>query len=389
MQRNCYRPKSDAVNKIATLILAVIITSCVQGNTETERTAVKEEEVVVENNRTVVTIKKEAFYINDEPTYADRTWNGHKVEGLLFNSRMVQGIFDDLNPESKGTFTYPDTGEWDPDRNTNEFVDAMKSWRDHGVLAFTLNLQGGSPMGYGNRDWVNSTFDAQGKLREAYMNRLEKILKRADELGMVVILGYFYFGQDQYLENEEAVINATDNITDWLVQEGYRNVLVEVNNECNVRYDHEILQPERVHELIARVQERSKGTLLVSTSYGGGTIPKPNVVRASDYLLLHGNDVDDPDKIREMIRVTREVEGYRPMPILFNEDDHYDFDQDDNNLVAAVGAYASWGYFDFRRSDDPFEEGFQSVPVDWRISTERKKSFFDKVAQITGYVKNE
>ena len=54
-----------------------------------------------------------------------------------------------------------------------------------------------------------------------------------------------------------------------------------------------------------------------------GTIPKPNVVKASDFLLLHGNGVSNPDKIAEMVRKTREVEGYRPMPILFNEDDHY------------------------------------------------------------------
>jgi hypothetical protein len=33
-------------------------------------------------------------------------------------------------------------------------------------------------------------------------------MKRADELGMVVILGYFYIGQDQYLEDEKAVVDA-------------------------------------------------------------------------------------------------------------------------------------------------------------------------------------
>jgi hypothetical protein len=37
------------------------------------------------------------------------------------------------------------------------------------------------------------------------MDRLEIIIDRADELGMVVMLGYFYFGQDENLEDEEAV----------------------------------------------------------------------------------------------------------------------------------------------------------------------------------------
>ncbi len=50
--------------------------------------------------RTAVSIKGDMFYINGKPTYAGRKWKGHKIEGLLLNSRMVQGIFDDLNPET-------------------------------------------------------------------------------------------------------------------------------------------------------------------------------------------------------------------------------------------------------------------------------------------------
>jgi hypothetical protein len=66
-----------------------------------------------------------------------------RVEGLLLNCRMVQGIFDDLNPETRSLWDYPD-GLWDAERNTREFVAAMSEWRDHGLLSFTINLQGGS-----------------------------------------------------------------------------------------------------------------------------------------------------------------------------------------------------------------------------------------------------
>ena len=45
------------------------------------------------------------------------------------------------------------------------------------------------------------------------------------------------------------------------------------------------------------------------------------------------------------------------MPVLFNEDDHYGFDQPTNNMVAAIQAFASWGYFDYRRDGEPFEDG--------------------------------
>ena len=127
-----------------------------------------------------------------------------------------------------------------------------------------------------------------------------------------------------------------------------------------------------------------KHSLLVGTSYGGNTLPKLNVVKASDFLLLHGNGVKEPKRFGEMVRETRKVEGYRPMPILFNEDDHFDFDKPTNNFVEAVGEFASWGYFDYRMKGEGFDEGYQSVPVNWKTSSERKKGFFKLLSDITG-----
>jgi hypothetical protein len=86
-----------------------------------------------------------------------------------------------------------------------------------------------------------------------------------------------------------------------------------------------------------------------------------------------------------MVKDTRAVQGYTPKPILFNEDDHFDFDKDWNNFIAAVSAYASWGFFDFRMKDEGFEDGYQSVPVDRGINSPRKKGFFNLMKTITGY----
>jgi hypothetical protein len=337
--------------------------------------------------RTTVSIVGDAFQINGEPTYKGRVWHGHKIEGLLLNARLVQGAFDDRNPQTVTRWAYPDTGAWEAERNTREFVAAMPEWRRHGLLAFTLNLQGGSPQGYSREQpWHNSAFEADGSLRPDYTARLERILDRADELGMVVILGYFYFGQDERLRDEAAVLRATDHATRWLLDHDWRHVLVEINNECNVNYDHPILRPDRVHELIRRVQGTAPAgrRLLVGTSYGGGTIPRENVVRTADFLLIHGNGIAEPARIREMVRQTRAVPGYTSKPILFNEDDHFNFDQPENNFVAAVGEYASWGYFDYRMKGEGFDEGYQSVPVNWSLSSARKRGFFRLLAEITG-----
>jgi hypothetical protein len=53
----------------------------------------------------------------------------------------------------------------------------------------------------------------------------------------------------------------------------------------------------------------------------------------------------------------------------------------------AVKAYASWGYFDYRMRGEGYENGFQSVPVNWNISSPRKKGFFNKLKEITGGLK--
>jgi hypothetical protein len=75
---------------------------------------------------------------------------------------------------------------------------------------------------------------------------------------------------------------------------------------------------------------------------------------------------------------------------VFNEDDHYDFDRPVNNMAVATAYHASWGYFDAgpgaggRSARSDYVEGYQNVPVNWTINTERKRAFFDKVREITG-----
>jgi len=350
--------------------------------------------------KTIVSIEGRSFLIDGRATYEGRRHEGMKIEGLLLNARLVQGIFDDLNPRTRGRWDYPD-GPWDPQRNTDEFVAAMPTWRAHGLLSFTINLQGGSPTGYSkDQPWHNSAFAADGGLptslqaglRGDYMARLEQILDEADELGMAPIVGFFYFGQDQRLADEQAVLRATENATDWLLGKGYANCLVEIGNEVdNAKYDREIITAGRCHELIQLVQARSAGRvaspagrLLVSASLCGGVIPPASLAAAGDFLLIHGNGVSRPERTREMVDQCRELPGCADKPVLFNEDDHFDFDAADNNMLAAVGRYASWGYFDYRMEGEGFDEGYQSVPVNWGISSARKRGFFGLLAKLTG-----
>lgn len=342
-------------------------------------------------HQTTIGIDGESFTINGELTYPGRHYRDMRIEGLLLNARLVQGIFDDLNPETRSIWDYPN-GPWDPDRNTREFIAAMPTWRRAGLISFTINFQGGSPQGYSkDQPWHNSAFEADGSLRPDYLDRLKRILDEADRLGMAPIVGLFYFGQDERLADEKAVIDATHNAVAWLAGQGYRNLLIEIANEVNVpRYEHEIIQPHRAHELIEHARKTSDGRYPVGTSMGGGAIPPDNIIEHSDLILIHGNGVGDkqghgdPDRIREMCDAVRGKSSYRGQPIVFNEDDHFDFDADDNNMLAAVSRYASWGYFDYRMKGEGYEDGYQSVPVQWEPVSARKRGFFRLLAEVTG-----
>jgi hypothetical protein len=92
-------------------------------------------------------------------------YQGVRIEGLLTNCRMDPGIFDDLNTATRSRWRYPDTRKWDPGRNTREFIEAMPEWRRHGLLSFTLSLQGSS-LGSNAKEvfWDSSAFKPRRNL---------------------------------------------------------------------------------------------------------------------------------------------------------------------------------------------------------------------------------
>jgi len=332
------------------------------------------------NVSTEIAIDGNRFFINGVPTYKGRSWRGHKIEGLLMNTRMVNGIFDDRNRETIANWKYADTGVWDADRNTREFVAAMPEWRRHGVLSFNVNMQGGNPRGYAPKQpWVTGAFLPNGDIIPEYLNRLRLILDKANELGMAPQLGVFYFGQDQVLESDAAIRRALKNTIEFVLTREYKHVLLEVANECNnSKYDQPLLKQDVIPLLMkeARSITVRRRRLLVGTSFNGNTLPTEEVTAVSDFLLLHGNGVKDPNRIREMVRQVRKQKTYAGQPVLFNEDDHFDFDQPDNNYIAAVSEYASWGIMDV--------EGYQTIPANWGIDTDRKRGFFKLTKEMTG-----
>jgi hypothetical protein len=359
---------------------------------------------------TQIGISGTEFTLDGTPTYPGRTYEGKKIQGLLFNVRAVQATFDDANPETRQHWTYPDTGEWDPDRNVRELCAALPSWRDHGILGFTINLQGGGPLYVPEiyHKYDNNGFTPEGAIKAAYAERVAQVLACADELGMTVIVGMFYWMFVRRMVDEAALWRAADELLTFLESTRRQNVLIEIANEIDVVLDHtpyDLFTPDRQADMIVALREQHP-EFLYSTSGGGAKadtgrgMPSPALVEADDFVLIHGNGLR-PAGVEAAIQAIRAMPAYQanPKPIVINEDSPAV-----PNLEAAWRNGASWGYYDqgFEgQADDPyvhyaprprwntgpFEElvGFQTPPVNWTINSPFKRAFFARVAEVTGH----
>ena len=360
---------------------------------------------------TELTIRGKEFVLDGQPTYPGRAFEGHRIQGLLFNVRAVQATFDDANPETRKYWAYPDTGVWDPERNVREFCQALPTWRTYGVLGFTINFQGGGPLYvpeiYQNYD--NNGFTPEGKLKPAYADRVSCVLRHADELGMAVIVGLFYWVNLLKMQDEAAIWRAAHEALEFLAGTGRRNLLIEIANEIEVvakRTPYDIFKPERQPEMIEKLRA-AHPTLLYSTSHMAFNVrpaqgqPPARLIETVDYVLLHGNGTRPP-QLEAALQALQAMPAFQqnPKPIVINEDSPAV-----PNLDAAWRNYASWGYYDQgfagqaetedpytwyedkpRWNTGPFEalSGFQTPPVNWGVNTPFKRAFFNRVAEVTG-----
>ncbi|WOO39894.1 hypothetical protein [Rubellicoccus peritrichatus] len=352
--------------------------------------------------KTNLLIQDTDFIINGTPTYVGRIWNGNRIEGLLFNSRCIQAIFDDSNPDTRPHWNYPDTGVWDAERNTDEFCAALPVYRRHGLLGVTIGMQGGGSI-YTDEIYEAyhaSTFREDGSLEPAWLRRLDRVLKAADDCGMVVIVSYFYWMHARRLADEKAVARGVKDLTEYLSNSGYKNLIIEIGNEMELfkRIPHRNLHPDRVHELIQLAQEVCERKILVTaSSIGAAENPFGPWLENVDIHTLHGNGLTPAELTEKLERFKAQPEVIdRPIPIIINEDSIYT-----GNMDAALAAGVSWGYYsqgngaDYKDLTDwtaPRESsyealsGFQTLPVNWSINTKEKKNFFNHVAEVTGSV---
>jgi len=320
--------------------------------------------------QTHVAIQGEKFLINGKLTYSEIENSHVSAHGLLMNARFIQGIFDDKADRSR--FARFGREVYDPDKHTDDLIAALPEWYSYGLRAFTVGLQGGGPV-YTIEDWSsidNNPYSADGKeLDPAYANRLDRLIRAADQIGMVVIVSLFYQAQIFRLHDGEAIRNAVKTACTHLKNKNYTNVIIEVANEMNVggfKKRPIICSPEGMAYLIELARETSGG-MPVGSSLGGGDISK-EVAKASDVILIHANNLTR----QEYYNMIKKVRGWGfNKPIVCNEDSPCI-----GMIDVAFRTNTSWGYYNNLTKQEP--------PADWGVTKGEDFFFARRMAEGIG-----
>lgn len=303
--------------------------------------------------KTTVSIVGDKWYFNDQIINP-----GSPAEGLLMNVRMVNTVFEDRGYELEKLLP-----GFDPDTNTDAFIAKIPEYVRSGVNAFTICLQGGMP---GYEGAINTAFNADGTLRDDYLQRVNRVIRACDENSAVVILSLFYQRQHSHysaLAGKESIMNATRNAVEWLQAKGYTNVVLEISNEYRHGgfrnwQDGEWLMSEEGQVELIELARRVYPELLVSTSGMGDGRFHELLAGAADFLLIHFNNTVIgyiPARIEEL-----RIYG---KPIVCNEDDKYEKEGAASQALSVLNG-CGWGYmglpvnqlipFEFRGvEDDP------------------------------------
>ena len=317
--------------------------------------------------KTHLAIEGEKFLINGKLTYSEIDGTRPSAYGLLINARFIQGIFDDaMEPERFARWGH---SEWDARANTERLIAALPEWYRYGLRAFTTGFQGGGPcFTEPNHTIQNNPFGADGLNLDAdYAERMDKLIRGADAVGMVVIVSFFYGSQTRWLKDEKAIRNAVTTASRFV--KGYPNVIIEVANEMNIGAfaHHPIIQePEGMVNLLELARKESGG--LPCGCSGGGGYRNREVAEASDVILIHGNGCTR-QRYHNMIR---EVQSWNlNRPIVCNEDS-----QAIGQLQVAYKTQTSWGYYNNMTKQEP--------PADWGITTGEDTFFAHRMAEGIG-----
>ncbi len=288
--------------------------------------------------RTVVGVCMDRFTINGMLTYQDIPGSNPASHGLLWNQRLIQGVFDDAG--HRALYNQLALERFDPDANTDALIQALPEWYRYGLRAFTVGFQGGWPVGMTEvEDIENNPFGTEGlALDSEYAARMDRLITAADKLGMVVIVNILYWAQAKKMKTGLAIRNAVTVAARFLKEKGYTNVMIDVANEYDISLNkaHPIIQTAEGIASLIELARAESGGMLTSSSGGGGTADE-QVADAGDFVLVHGNGLTRGQYYDFLKRATKLAKG---KPVLCNEDSPCC-----TRVDVALKTGTSWGYY--------------------------------------------
>lgn len=318
--------------------------------------------------KTKVTISGRRFLINGHPVYSEIAGSNPRVHGLLFNQRMIQGVYDDAG--HRAMYNQLALNPFDPEANTDGLIAALPEWYSYGLRAITVGLQGGWPVGMCDVEEINhNPFGSDGdQLDPAYFGRLDRIIEAADNIGMVVIVNILYWAQARKMKGASAIMKAVRNTCRYLKEKGYTNVMIDVANEYDISMNknHPIIQTDEGITALIQLAKAESG-MPVGSSGCGGTLEKEPAL-ASDFVIIHGNELSR-GKLYDLC--IHQQEMVPDKPVLCNEDSPCC-----TRVDVCVEAGASWGYYNNYTKQIP--------PCFWGVTPGEDLFFARRMARAIG-----
>lgn len=291
-----------------------------------------------------------------EQTYSGGQYRS-KARGRLMTLWLPNALFED---------EWLTEQEFNPDDNTNRVIAALDEYAAHGVGAIGVSLQGGDP-GYAkevngiSRNGVASggkehgslvsAFNPDGSLKNSWMGRLERLLRETNSRGMVVCLAYFGRGQDEVFESQQAIVVAARNVTNWLIEKNFRNVVIDVAPGWDVEpenWDNGSFIPEYIAHVLEDVRERfheAAFALPIGASSGPDMSYPASLAQLCDVVLVQGNGLSPS---RKRARLQELQANQRPVWMVSDDNGH---DSDLATLSLETGSAdilfvdgAGWGF---------------------------------------------
>jgi hypothetical protein len=272
-------------------------------------------------------MKAERFFVRAGRSAWTETYDGGpyrgRAKGGLLLVNAVHGLFDDA---------WLTEQTFDADANTNALIAALDLYKAHGVSGIFVSLQGferpypkssgiertGKAEDGEQRGSLASAFLPNGDLDPAWMGRLERLLAETNKRGLIVCLTYFSPVQDEVLESDQAIVTGARNMTQWLIDKEFRNVIINIADAWDAQgaWDHGDFIQRNVASLVIDNRDlfnHAEFTLPIGAAAGESLAYPSSLARTCDVVLLHGNRAGGGDKMRALANLS---EYGRPVILL-------------------------------------------------------------------------